>query len=315
LAAIATAWGDGPRSTPTIDGSRVYAEGGLGDVSCLDAATGRTLWHVNLRTQFGGSTPGWGYSESPLVAGDLLIVTPGGKQGTVVALNKLTGEPVWQSRQVTEGAHYSTALLTEIGGIPQVVQFARESCFGVALDDGRLLWKYSAANNGTANCCTPIVFDDHVFASSAYGTGGGLAKIVTAGSRQAAEEVYFEKRMACHHGGIVKIGDFMYSNAGGALLCMNYLTGQIAWQARSVGKGSLVAADGLLFLLSENHQVALAEATPEEYRERGKFKIESHGRPSWAHPVVAGGRLYLRDQGWLAAYDVRAARSASGSSE
>lgn len=298
--------GDGPRGTPTVDGELVYVEGGNGDVSCLEASSGKTVWHVNLREGFGGSVPGWGYSESPLIAGNLVVVTPGGKQGTLLALDNSTGEKVWQSGDATEGAHYSSPVLAEINGVKQIVQFARESVFGVALEDGKLLWRYTAAANGTANCCSPIIEDNLVFASSGYGTGGGLAKILPAGSTQQAEEVYFEKKMACHHGGIVKVGDYMYSNSAGPLMCMEFSTGKIMWQARASGKGSLCVADGMLYLLGEGHEVALAEATPEAYREAGKFKIQSHGRPAWAHPVVCGGRLYIRDQESLTAYDVRA---------
>jgi outer membrane protein assembly factor BamB len=298
--------GDGPRGTPTVDGDRVFAEGGNGDVTCLDAATGKTIWHVNLRDDFGGGVPGWGYSESPLIEGNLLIVTPGGKKGTVLALDKYTGGVVWQSSSVTEGAHYASPVAADIGGVRQIVTFARDSVFGVTANSGQFLWRYTAANNGTANCCTPIVFKDYVFASSGYGTGGGLAKITNDGDKQAAEEVYFEKKLASHHGGMTKVGDYIYCNGAGPLMCMDYLSGKTAWQSRSVGKGSLVVADGMLYLLSENHEVALAEVTPEEYREHGRFKIESHGRPSWAHPIVAGGRLYIRDQQSLTAYDVRA---------
>lgn len=298
--------GDGPRGTPTIDGNRLFAEGGNGDVSCLDTATGNTIWHVNLKTDFGGNTPGWGYSESPLVVGELLIVTPGGKLGTLLALDKRTGKPVWQSKAVNEGAHYSTPVVATIGGIKQVVQFSNKSVIGVALADGQPLWSYAAPANGTANCCSPIVDGDFVFASSGYGTGGGLAKIIPAGSTQQAEEVYFEKKMACHHGGMVKLGDYLYSAAGGSLLCMKFDTGKIMWQARSAGKGSLCVADGMLYLLGEKQEVALAEATPDAYREHGRFRTQSHGRPSWAHPVVTGGRLYIRDQSTLTAYDVRA---------
>lgn len=297
--------GDGPRGTPTVDGDKVYVEGGHGDVSCLDAKSGKTLWHVNLTKGFGGGVPGWGYSESPLIVGDLVIVTPGGKQGTLLALNKQSGERVWQSEEVSEGAHYSSPVLAEINGIKQIVQFGNQSVFGVSLEDGKRLWSYKAPANGTANCCAPIVDDNYVFASSSYGTGSGLAKIIEAGSTQQAEEQYFEKKLECHHGGVVKVGDYLYSNAGGTLMCLEFKTGKIMWQNRSVGKGSLVVADGMLYLLSENQEVALAEATPEKYREHGRFKIEGHGRPSWAHPVVAGGVLYIRDQESLTAYDVK----------
>lgn len=296
--------GDGPRGTPTVDGGRVYVEGGNGDVTCLDAKTGKTIWHVSLTSDFGGGRPGWGYSESPLVEDNMLIVTPGGKGGTILALDKYTGERLWQSGEVNEGAHYSSPVAADIHGTRTIVQFARNSVFGVAADGGAFLWKYSGANNGTANCTTPIVDDNHVFAASAYGTGGGLAKISKDGDAQKADEVYFEKKMANHHGGIVKVGDYIYG-FGSGLMCMNFKTGEIAWQDRSVGKGSLCYADGMLYLLGERHEVALAEATPEEYREHGRFKIESHGRPSWAHPVVAGGVLYIRNQHSLTAYDVR----------
>jgi outer membrane protein assembly factor BamB len=297
--------GDGPRGTPTVDGQRLYVEGANGDVDCLEAATGKTIWHANLRSDFGGGTPGWGYSESPLVADDLVIVTPGGNAGTLVALNKLTGKPVWQSKEVKEAAHYSSPVLAEIGGVRQIVQFARENVLGVSLADGKPLWRYAAPANGTANCCAPIIDGDLVFASSSYGAGGGLAKINSAGSTQQAEEIYFEKRIDCHHGGIVKVGDYMYSSAGGALMCVDFKTGKIMWQSRSAGKGALCVADGMLYILGEGHEVALADATPDGYREHGKFKLGSHGQPAWAHPIVAGGRLYIRDQESLTAYDVR----------
>ncbi len=298
--------GDGPRGTPTIDGERLYAEGGNGDLVCLEAATGKTLWHVNLRSDFGGGQPGWGYSESPLIVDDWVIVTPGGKGGTLAALEKLTGKLVWQSKEFSESAHYSSPVLAQINDVRQIVQFSNQSVFGVSLADGKPLWRYTAPANGTANCCSPIIEDNLVFASSAYGTGGGLAKISVAGSTQTAEEVYFEKKMACHHGGIVKVGDYMYSAGGGALICMEFKTGKIMWQSRSAGKGSLCVADGMLYVLGEGHEVALAEATPEGYREHGRFKINSHGKPAWAHVVVTGGRMYLRDQESLAVYDVLA---------
>ncbi len=299
--------GDGPRGTPTIDGNLVFAEGGNGDLTCLDIETGQTLWHVNLTKDFGGGRPGWGYCESPLVVGDLLVVTPGGKNGTVAALNKKTGEVAWRSTDVKEGAHYSSPLIAEIAGTKQIVQFARRSVFGVALDGGRLLWNYSGANNGTANIATPIVTSDYVLASSAYGTGSGLVKISAGAEKQDAKEVYFQKKVANHHGGLVKVGDYVYG-FGSGLMCMNFLTGEIAWQKRSVGKGSLVYADGMLYCLGERHEVALVEANPKEYVEHGRFKIESHGRPAWAHPVVANGRFYIRDQQQLTAYDVEAAK-------
>lgn len=297
-------FGDGPRGTPTIDGDRVYVEGGSGDLSCLDFATGKTLWHKHLVTDFKGSVPGWGYSESPLIEGGLVIVTPGGSAGTVVALDKLSGNVVWRCEGAKEGAHYSSPIAADLAGVRQIVQMASKNVFGMTASSGELLWQYSKANNGTANCATPIAAKDHVFASSAYGTGGGLVKL-TAEDKKKADEVYFDKAMANHHGGMILVGDHLYGFGNGGLLCMNFLTGESAWKARSVSKGSLTVADGMLYLLGENHEMALADVSTEKYIERGRFKIDNLGRPSWAHPVVAGGVLYIRNQGRLAAYDVK----------
>ncbi|MCA9116215.1 MAG: PQQ-binding-like beta-propeller repeat protein [Planctomycetaceae bacterium] len=297
--------GDGPRGTPTIAEGRVYVEGGNGDVSCLDARTGKTIWHVSLTRDLKGNRPGWGYSESPLVHQDMVFVTPGGKEGTVAALDRKTGQVIWRSSDVQQAAHYSSPVFAEIAGVPQVVQFARESVFGVSLDEGRLLWSYKGAANGTANCASPIVADNHVLASSGYGTGTGLVQVTAAdAANQQAKEVYFEKKLANHHGGLVKVGDYVYGFSGG-LICMNFLTGEIVWRSRSVSKGSLLAADGMLYCLGEGHEVALVEATPEEYREKGRFSIEKFGLPAWAHPAVANGRFYIRNQQRLTAYDVR----------
>ncbi|MDZ4401395.1 PQQ-binding-like beta-propeller repeat protein [Prosthecobacter sp.] len=298
--------GDGPRGTPALDGDKLYTEGGNGDVTCLDAATGKTLWNVNLVTDLGGGRPGWGYSESPLLYNDWVIVTPGGKQGTVAALDKNTGKVVWRSTDVVEGAQYSSPIIATLGGVKQIVQFTNKTVFGIDASNGKFLWNYSNASNGTANCTTPVAFSDHVFASSAYGTGGGLVKISPSEAGQKADEVYFENKMANHHGGIVRVGDFMYGFGNGGLICMDFLTGKIAWTDRSVGKGSLTYADGMLYLLGESHQMALAEATPEAYREHGRFNLEKFGRPSWAHPVVAGGRLYIRNQHRLTCHDIKA---------
>ena len=296
--------GDGPRGTPCVDGDRVYALGALGDLACFSIDDGKTLWHVNLVKDFAGNMPGAGYCESPLIAGDLVIVTPGGEKGTVLALDKMSGKQVWRCTEAKETTDYASAIAANIGGIEQVVQFGRESVFGVSLADGRLLWRYTAPASPNANCCTPIIDGDFVFAATSYGVGGGLAKIVTRGERQEAEEVYFEKRMGCHHGGMVKLGDHVFTNADGPLVCMELATGKIEWKNRSVGKGALCAADGMLYLVSEGGEVALVEASPDAYHEHGRFKANLK-QSILSHPVVAGGRLYIRAQDTLVAYDLR----------
>lgn len=186
------------------------------------------------------------------------------------------------------------------------VNFLHNAGIGVRANDGKLLWQYSRAANGTANCTTPVFSDNKVFFTSAYGTGCGLVNLAPQGNGVNAQEVYFSRDMQNHHGGVVLHKGYVYGFSNAILTCMEFATGKVAWRDRSVGKGSLTYADGNLFLLGENQTAGLAEATPTGYVEKGRFSIEDQGLPSWAHPVVAGGRLYIRNQDLLNCYDVRA---------
>ena len=307
--------GDGGRGTPTIDGDLVYAIGGGGDVTCLQAADGKVVWSKHLVDDLGGKVPGWGYSESPLIDGDNVIVTPGESGGAVAALNKKTGEVVWRSTDVTDKAHYCSAALATIHGVRQIVTFTggRGSkrdpgdpprVIGLEADTGKLLWSYEKSANRTANVATPIVHGNTVFSSSAYGTGGGLCRINKIDNGFEAEPVYFENKLQNHHGGMILVDAFLYSMGGGSLICMNIETGKIAWQDRSVGKGSIAYADGHLYCYGEKNQVGLVQANPIEYVEKGRFDVPKGEWPTWAHPIVANGKFYLRDMNNLTCYDV-----------
>jgi outer membrane protein assembly factor BamB len=296
--------GDGPRGTPTVDGDRLYALGGDGDLSCLETKTGKLIWTMNVLKKFGGSNITWGISESPLVVGDKVLVNPGGAGASIVALNKKDGALIWKSQN--EPAGYSSAIPLEAGGVKQVVFFTSKRAVGLDLRDGKLLWEYTKPSNNVANAATPIARNNRVFISSDYGTGGGLVEI-KAGENGAltAQEIYFTKDMKNHHSSSVLVGDYLYGFSSAILTAMRFDTGEIAWRDRSVGKGSLVYADGHLYCFSENGVVGLVEATPAGYKETGRFKIEQDALPTWTHPVVVGGILYLRDQDTIYAYDVR----------
>jgi outer membrane protein assembly factor BamB len=300
-------YGEGPRCTPAVDGERLYALGVSGDLVCLEVATGKLVWHHNLVKDFGGSIPGWGYSESPLVDGDKVIATPGRKKATLVALNKKTGDTLWTS-QVPEGdgAGYSSAIVADVPGQRQYVQFLGRGVVGVAADDGRFLWRYDHPANSTANISTPIFHDGCVFAASAYGKGGGLVKLMRDGPTTRATEVYFTEDMQNHHGGMVLLDGYLYGANGGQLACLDFKTGDVQWQSRAAGKGSLVYADGRLYYRNEGGPVILVEANPRKYVEHGRFvQPERSSQRAWAHPVVANGRLYLADQNVLLCYDVK----------
>jgi outer membrane protein assembly factor BamB len=294
--------GDGPRGTPTVEGDRLYAFGASGDLSVLDAASGKVHWTVNVLSTFGGANITWGLSESPLVLSDRILVNAGGRSASIVALRKTDGSLIWKSQGDTAG--YSSAMLHD-GEVRQAIFFTGQRALGVDVNDGRLLWSYDRVANNVANIATPILRGNRVFLSSAYNTGAALLELTASGRRVTAREVYFTHEMRNHHASSVLIGDHLYGFSDAILMAMAFDTGKVAWRDRSVGKGSLVYADDRLYLFSEQGVVGLAEVSPAGYREHGRFRLKTGDLPTWSHPVVSGGRFFLRDQDRIYAYDVR----------
>jgi outer membrane protein assembly factor BamB len=300
--------GDGPRSTPTVDGDAIYVLGANSDLARLDVTTGKVRWATNLKKGHGGQLmSGWGYSESPLVDGEKLIATPGGKSATLVALAKQTGKPLWRSQVPQgDGAAYSSVIAADVAGQRQYIQFLGGGVVGVSAKDGRFLWRYDAPHNGTANCSTPLYQDGRVFAASGYGTGGGQVKLLKQGNGFKAEQVYFTKSMKNHHGGMVLVDGCIYGSNEGRLACLDFETGKVLWEDRRPGKGSIAYADGHLYYRNEDGPVVLVEASPKGYVERGRFTpVDASGKPAWPHPIIANGRLYILDQDVLLCYDVK----------
>ena len=296
--------GDGPRGTPTVSGNQVYAYGASGDLTALDAATGKVAWKVNVLERFGGSNITWGLSESPLVLQDRVIVNAGGRGASIVALSRKDGSVLWQSE--SDEAGYSSGILHQFGGVPQAIFFTATRGLAVDARNGRRLWSYDKVSNRTANIATPIARGNKVFFSSDYGTGAGLVELSPSGGGITAREVYFTREMRNHHASSVLIGDHLYGFSSAILTAMRFDNGEVSWRDRSVGKGSLIFADERLYLFSEQGTVGLAEANPAGYREHGRFQLKTGSLPSWTHPVVANGKLFLRDQDVIYAYDVRA---------
>jgi outer membrane protein assembly factor BamB len=297
--------GGGPRGTPTIDNERVYALSENGDLACVKFQDGSLIWQRNILEDFGGRNPKWLISESPLVDGAKLIVTPGGDEASIVALDKMTGETIWTSEGLSDQAGYSSCIAADIEGIRIIMAFTSQAAVGLRASDGELMWRYRNVANRTANVATPVFQDNKVFYTSAYRTGAALLELEAEGERVSAREVYFSRDMQNHHGGVVLVDGFIYGFSGSVLTCVNFETGKRVWRDRSVGKGSLTYAEGHLYLLGEDNVVGMAEATPAGYVEKGRFSIEDQGRPSWAHPVVSNGRLYIRNQGTLTAYLIK----------
>ena len=301
------------RSTPTVDGNLIYALGSDGDLACLEAGKGKVRWRKNLRTDFGGQPGVWAYSESPLIDGDALICTPGGSSATMIALNKSTGDVIWKCALAEGGdASYACPINFESGGVKQYVQFLQKGLLGVDAKSGKLLWRYERSSEGSpAVIITPLADDGYIY-SGAFRVGGALVKPVKKDGAFAVEEIYFNNKLPVGLGGVVKVGDYFYGSSGTSVMCVGFKTGDIKWEERAIGPSSWLVADGRLYLHAEGGDVALLEPTPEAYREKGRFTPPN--RPTrlnqmekaWAYPVVADGRLYLRDQSSLWCYDIKA---------
>ena len=300
----------GPRGTPTIDGDRAYAIGQYGDLVCVSTADGKEVWRKNLEKDFKGQVmSGWGYSESPLVDGDRVVCTPGGAGGTVLALDKKTGKPLWRSKDFTDAAAYSSIIAAETGGKRTYIQLTDRSVVGIDAGNGSVLWRADRPGE-VAVIPTPVYADNHVFVTSGYGVGGDLFKITAAGGKFTAKRVYHENTLDVHVGGVVLVDGHVYGTVDpGTLTCFEFLTGKKRWDDEGPGKGATVYADGHLYVRNEGTpgQVTLVEANPKEYVEKGVLKQpKGSGSNTWPPPVIADGKMYLRDQDVLYCYDIEA---------
>ncbi|MBV8882265.1 MAG: PQQ-like beta-propeller repeat protein, partial [Planctomycetaceae bacterium] len=306
----------GPRTTPTVDGDRIYALAEAGDLICVETSSGKEVWRKHLEKDLQGEHSIWFYCDSPLVDGKQVVVKPGGKKGTLAGLDKVTGELLWRSTELVDAAEHTSLLPVTIEGMKQYIVFTMESVAGIG-QDGKQLWRV-ARKGDVAMCSTPIYKDGIVVVGSSYSTGRATAFMVTgSGGVFKAEQIY-ESDFANHHGGMVIVGDYVYGLADrkkgqdrseADLKCMELKTGKIVWTNPSIGKGSITFADGNLILHSEKPKeglVALVEASPEGYKEKGRFSQPDPTRKNtWAYPVVANGRLYVRDGTGLSAYELK----------
>lgn len=303
-------WGNGPRGTPTIDGDKVYALAPKGELICLNIKNGSKVWNADLVKNFGGKAPYWGFSESVLVHGNNVVVTPGGAKGAIVALDKITGKQIWQSKEIKDGAQYSSIIPIKHNGDDQYVQLFMKSLVGVSASDGSLLWK-TDWNGRTAVIPTPIYKNGNIYISSGYNVG---CKLINLSQDNKVSEVYNNDTIINHHGGVILIGEHLYGHSDrGGWKCQNFETGEEIWRSKELGKGAIHYADGMLYCLGESDgTVTLVKANTKGWEETGRFKLSPQTKlrkPSgkiWTHPVVIGGNLYLRDQEIVYCYKVKA---------
>ncbi len=315
-AAFKRCQGGGPRGMPQVDGNRLYALGSDGSLVCLETATGKKVWGLNYTEKFGSTNPMWAFSESPLIDGDRIVINPGGKGAGIVALNKTTGAVIWQS--LDDLASYSSVLPIDFEGARIYSVLTSSGAVAVNAKDGSLLWRYGRAGNGPhINVATPLYFDGHVFYSSGYGNGGGLLKLAAQDGKVSASEVYFTRDMQNQYTSSIKIGGHLYGFSGNTpsfLVAMDFKTGKAAWKERAAQKGNCIFAEGLLYCQGEAGKVALVEPSPSGYKEvsffdMGRKNVAMVWAPNgnmWAYPAIANGKLYVRDQDVLSAFDIKA---------
>ena len=302
-------WGDGPRSTPVIEGESIYALAAQGNLCCLRVQDGSIVWQQGMQ-KFGGKIPTWGYSESPLIVEDKILCTPGSDQGAIIALDKSTGALLWQTKELTDTAHYSSIVAAEHAGQAIGVQLLVSQLVGFHLENGEVLWRVPWGGS-VAVIPTPTIWENHIYVTSGYGAGCMLVRL---NEDLSAEQVYENKLITNHHGGVLRLGQCVFGHSSGkGWTCQDLATGKKKWQdKKGLGKGAIAYADDRFYCQSEDEgEVVLIEASEKGWDEQGRFTLEPQAelrKPSgriWTHPVIAGGRLYLRDQELLFCFDVR----------
>jgi PQQ-like domain len=302
-------WGDGPRCTPTLDDGHAYAISGGGVLACLSMADGKVIWEKHLIKDLGGKLQQWGYTESPLIEGDVVICTPGGGKGTLAGLNKKTGEMVWQSKEMTEEAQYSSPVSYTHEGKRQVAQLVSKKLFAVDPKDGALLWEADFAGK-IAVIPTPIYHNGHIYVTAGYGVGCRMFKL----GGKSPELVYENNNLVNHHGGVILVDGKLYGHSDkGGWTCQDFMTGEAAWQSKDLGKGAVGYVAGHLICVDEGSgEVALVEASDKGWKQKSRFKLSpqtTQRKPQgriWVHPVIVDGQLFLRDQEIVYCYDVKA---------
>lgn len=308
-------YGSGPRAAPTVHEGRLYAVGATGKFICVEvpagASTPKTLWEHDLKTEFQAVTPTWGFASSPLIEGDMVVVQAGGRKGSVVAFDRVTGEPRWAAGSDPNG--YSSPVAATAAGVRQVIAVTGRSIVGVRPGDGHVLWRHDWQTRHNGNIATPLVVGDYVFVSSAYSKGCCLLRLVPSGDGVNAEQVYYRKSrvMENHHSTCVYKDGYLYGFDSDVLRCVDLRKGEVNedWDASKLSgganKGCLILADKHLIVQTQSGDLALVDADPQEFRLRGRVDDVLTGSDCWALPVLVDGRLYLRDHTKVVCLDVR----------
>jgi len=313
------AWGKsypGTRSTPTIVDGLLYHLSGVGNLVCLRTDSGKEVWSVNILERFDGRNITWGLAESPLVIGNLVICTPGGKDVSMAALDRTTGKVAWKCTGAGDKPGYASPILVEHDGLEQIVTAMSESIIGVRASDGELLWRYPHEVYADENITTPLFHNGLVVVSGCGRKGTTALQLDVSGDACAVTTHWHNPTLDNKQGGIVLLDGKIYGyaesqNRRAPWMCIDFKSGKTVFQAAPLKSsykyrnGCLTCAGGMLYLYSDNGNAALVKPADTSFEVRGRLRIKNPGkRATWAHPVVCGGRLYLRYGDRLGVYNV-----------
>lgn len=307
------------RATPTIEGNRVYTCSGLGDLACIDGSDGKIIWSYKGSELNKGTYGIWGIAESLLIDGDKIYYTPGGPETMTIALNKAIGTVIWKSASLNDKPGYVSPILISFAGKKMIVNVSMGYVFGVDALNGEILWKVNHELSSDPNlhkyelikCTTPLYKDGMVYVTGGYDTGGMMVKIGNDG--KSATVAWTDPVLDDHHGGVVLVNGYIYgsnwvNNNTGNWCCLDWKTGKKMWEQTWNCKGSVISAEGMLYIYDErNGNVGLVKATPEKFDLISSYKVTlGDAGPFWAHPVIHNGILYLRHTNALMAYNIKA---------
>jgi outer membrane protein assembly factor BamB len=296
---------EGPRGTITVSGGRLYLVSGRGELYCYDQSSLNLVWKKNLLGQFDASNITWGINEAPLVVGNMVIATPGGKRYNVVALNRENGELIWSCEGEGDQSAYCSPLYIADQEVPQIVTLTANHVIGIEASTGKKLWSFPNANRHSVHANTPVYGNGMILCTSGYGRGSTMLRLTDGG--RSVEQVWFAKELDNRIGAMVKVGDYAYGSGDNNRFwfCVDWNTGEIKYQERGQAMGNVIANNDMLYCYTDRGDVILAKATPEKFDIAGLFRVTLGTAQHWAHPVIYGGVLYVRHGNTLMAYKIR----------
>lgn len=295
----------GARSTPTVKDGIVCVLSGIGQLGVFDAASGKQIWSKDILKTFKGKFPSYGVSESVLIDGDRVICTPGGKDACIVALDKKTGDTVWTSKGVNNRCDYASPILVEHNKAKQVVALAFDGLIGVSAKDGTLLWRYDKPFGKGRMCLTPVYENGCVFAEAGHKGMGGAVKLTAKGADITVTPLWEVPATPTHLGGYIALKGHIYGHDGTGFSCREFQSGKVAYQEKSIAKGSTLYADGMFYCLGENGVMQLVQADTSGCKKVSVFKMPEARRNVWAYPAIADKRLFIRYSDKVFIYDIK----------